>query len=117
NGMRHLEVLGARFGAAHVLGGVCVISSALDPEGRILHLNDIHGISFGEREVSRSLRVERIAAEFSGARFDARLSEAVLHEMWEKWVFIAAGAGITCLMRATIGDIEAAGGAGLAAAL
>jgi 2-dehydropantoate 2-reductase len=32
-------------------------------------------------------------------------------------VFIAAGAGITCLMRATIGDIVAAGAADLASSL
>ena len=38
-------------------------------------------------------------------------------EMWEKWIFIASGAGITCLMRAAVGDIEAAGGADLALAL
>jgi 2-dehydropantoate 2-reductase len=30
--------------------------------------------------------------------------------MWEKWVFIATAAGITCLMRASIGDILKAGG-------
>jgi 2-dehydropantoate 2-reductase len=37
--------------------------------------------------------------------------------MWEKWVFIAASAGATCLMRAAIGDIVAAGAADLAAGL
>jgi 2-dehydropantoate 2-reductase len=35
--------------------------------------------------------------------------------MWEKWAFIAAAAGITCLMRASIGDIYAAGGVDSAA--
>ena len=44
----------------------------------------------------------------AGARFDCRLSTAILQEMWEKWVFIATTAGITCLMRATVGDIVAA---------
>ena len=39
NGMRHLDVLEARFGAEAVLGGQCVISVALDPDGRIVHLN------------------------------------------------------------------------------
>jgi 2-dehydropantoate 2-reductase len=34
--------------------------------------------------------------------------------MWEKWVFIATMAGITCLMRAALGDIEIAGGTGIA---
>jgi 2-dehydropantoate 2-reductase len=117
NGMRHLDMLDARFGAGQVLGGLCVISSALDPQGRILHLNETHGLFFGERAGARSARVEKIAALLSGSRFDARLSESILQEMWEKWVFIAAGAGITCLMRATIGDIVAAGAAGLAESL
>ena len=45
----------------------------------------------------------------AGARFDSRLSTAILQEMWEKWVFIATMAGITCLMRAPVGDIVAAG--------
>jgi 2-dehydropantoate 2-reductase len=114
NGMRHLDSLEARFGAEPVLGGQCLISAVLDAEGRVLHLNDAHLLSFGERNGSRSARVEAIAASLQGARFEARLSEAILQEMWEKWVFIATGAGITCLMRSTIGDIVAAGGADLA---
>ncbi len=117
NGMGHLDLLEARFGAEHVLGGQCLISAALDPEGRILHLNETHMLSFGERDGARSRRIEAIAAELSGARFEARLSERILPEMWEKWVFIATGAGLTCLLRASIGDIVAAGAADLATAL
>jgi 2-dehydropantoate 2-reductase len=37
--------------------------------------------------------------------------------MWEKWTFIATGAGITCLMRSAIGDIVAAGAADLVISL
>ncbi|HLK62101.1 MAG TPA: 2-dehydropantoate 2-reductase [Bryobacteraceae bacterium] len=117
NGMRHLDLLDTRFGAGRVLGGLCVISSSLDAEGRILHLNELHGITFGERDGARSARVEAIATELSKARFDSRLSEKILHEMWEKWVFIAAGAAITCLMRAPVGDIVAGGAADLASSL
>ena len=43
-----------------------------------------------------------------------RASASILLEMWEKWVFLATLAGITCLMRSAIGDIAAAGGAPLA---
>ena len=117
NGMRHLDFLKARFGAGHVLGGQCLISAVLDPGGRVLHLNDTHLLAFGEPDGSRSARVEAIASILSGAKFDARPSQAILQEMWEKWVFIAAGAGITCLMRAAVGDIVTAGAADLAAAL
>jgi 2-dehydropantoate 2-reductase len=117
NGMGHLEALDVRFGAEHVLGGQCLISVALDAEGRILHLNKSHLLSFGERDGSRSARAEAMLKAFSGARLEARLSAAILQEMWEKWVFIATAAGITCLMRAAIGDIVAAGAADLAMTL
>lgn len=117
NGMRHLDLLAARFGEDAVLGGLAVISTTLDADGRVLHLNDSHLLSFGERRTTRSARAEAIASELSGARFDARLSENIIHDMWEKWVFIASTAGINCLMRAAIGDIVAAGEADLASAL
>jgi 2-dehydropantoate 2-reductase len=117
NGMRHLDILEKRFGTAAVLGGQCVISAALDPEGRILHLNDTHSIAFGERDGSRPPRAEAVGKALSNAGFEVRLSDIILQEMWEKWVFIASGVGITCLMRAAIGDIVAAGGGDLATAM
>jgi 2-dehydropantoate 2-reductase len=117
NGMGHMEFLAARFGAGAVLGGQCVISATLDAEGRILHLNDTHGLSFGEHDGSASTRAAAIAAMMAGARFDSRLSTAILYEMWEKWVLISTMAGITCLMRAPVGDIVAANAGDLAIAL
>lgn len=117
NGMAHLDRLAEQFGRDHVLGGLCVISSTLDADGRILHLNDAHRLTFGELEMPGSARADAIAATFAGAGFDARLSNAIVQEMWEKWVFLATAAGITSLMRAAFGDIVAAGGAELSNAL
>jgi len=110
NGMRHLDMLDARFGADHVLGGQCVIPATLDAEGVVRHLGPTAGLSFGERDGSRSPRVERIAEAMANARFDARLSTSILQDMWDKWVFLASLAGGTCMMRAPIGDIVAAPG-------
>jgi 2-dehydropantoate 2-reductase len=109
NGMKHMDLLGARFGTGAVLGGQCLISATLDSEGRILHLNDMHLLSFGEQNGAKSPRVAAIAAALSGAGFDAHLSAAIMQEMWEKWAFIAAAASIGCLMRGAFGDIVAAG--------
>jgi 2-dehydropantoate 2-reductase len=117
NGMRHLEALEAKFGREAVLGGHCLISSALDADGRILHLNQLHGLTFGERNVARSERADAILSAFSNAGFDVALSEAIVAEMWEKWIFISVLAGITCLMRASLGDVIAAGGQDLSLAL
>jgi 2-dehydropantoate 2-reductase len=114
NGMGHLGVLADRFGGVErVLGGLCVISATLDADGGIVHLNDLHSLTFGELDGSRSERIETIASALMGAGFDARLSDEVRLDMWEKWIFIATAAGITCLMRAAIGDIVAAGASDL----
>ena len=117
NGMKHMDLLAARFGVGAVLGGQCIISATLDGEGRILHLNDLHFLSFGEQNGAKSPRVAAIAAAFSGAKFDSQLSLTILQEMWEKWAFIAAAAGICCLMRGAFGDIAAAGGSQYASAM
>ncbi|KAI3593725.1 2-dehydropantoate 2-reductase [Cupriavidus sp. U2] len=108
NGMRHLDQLDARFGAARVMGGRCMISSTLDDQGTILHLSAFHILSFGERPSGNSPRAQALAEVFGNAGFDVQRSDAMLQDMWEKWFFLATLAASTCLMRATIGDILAA---------
>ncbi len=108
NGMRHLDVLDARFGARRVLGGLARISSTLDAQGRILQLGTFNTLAFGSRGRGEP-PIDDIAEALQVPGFDAPLSANILHEMWEKWVFIAAAASTTSLMRATVGDIVAAG--------
>jgi 2-dehydropantoate 2-reductase len=117
NGMAHIEKLQKRFGTTAVLGGQCQISVTLDPQGHVVHLNDWHLLGFGELDGSRSARIEAVSAAFADAKFEPRLSTSILQDMWEKWIFIATMAGITCLMRASLGDIGTAGGHGIARAL
>jgi len=110
NGMRHLDQLDERFGPGAVLGGLCLISSMVDQRGRIVHLNELHRLTFGARDGFLDSRLREVATILDGAGFDLRLSDTITQEMWEKWVFIATLAGATCLMRASIGDIMGAGG-------
>lgn len=110
NGMRHISVLQERFGTNAVLGGQCVISATLDEVGTILHLNTKNHLTFGELDGSTSKRIEDISAAFDGAGFVSRASSKVTLEMWEKWVVLAGLAGSTCLMRASIGEINASPG-------
>lgn len=108
NGMRHIDVLTQKFGASRVLGGQCVIAATLNPAREIVHLNDMHSLSFGELQGGISERVSAIAAQMQGADFEASAADNVLQQMWEKWVFLATLAASTCLNRAAIGDILAA---------
>src|SRR5580704_6028963 len=110
NGMRHLDVLDAHFGSPHVLGGQCVIAVTLNEERAIVHLNTVQTLSFGERDVTLSDRIRATDRILADASFDARLSQQIVQSMWNKWVFLATLAGITCLMRASIGDIVASSG-------
>jgi 2-dehydropantoate 2-reductase len=110
NGMRHLDILDERFGASVILGGQCVIAATLDAQREVIHLDDNHKLTFGERDGVISDRIRHVAGTLDNAGFDARLSDHVVQEMWEKWVFLATLAGATCLMRAPIGDIVASPG-------
>ena len=113
NGMAHLDRLAERFSPANVLGGQCLISLDRDASGAILHLNETNQLSFGERDGGLTPRIQKVADALGDAGFDAILSEQITQEMWEKWCFIATGAGITGAMRASIGDVVASGGEGL----
>ncbi|MEO8778346.1 MAG: 2-dehydropantoate 2-reductase [Rhodanobacter sp.] len=110
NGLRHLDLLDEEFGAQRVMGGQCMISSTLDAHGVVQHLNRVHSITFGERDGSASPRMQQITEALADAGFDARPSSHVLQAMWDKWLFLAALAGITCLMRGSIGEVVAVPG-------
>ena len=109
NGIAHLERLDAALGADHVIGGTAHISVTLAEDGTIRHLNKLHRITHGERDPAASrTRCDAIEALFVEATFDQTRSDAILQEMWEKFAFITAASGITCLMRASVGAILAA---------
>ncbi|WP_336487515.1 2-dehydropantoate 2-reductase [Methylobacterium nigriterrae] len=110
NGMRHLDVLDARFGAGRVLGGSCSIVATLGPAGEIRHMSEFCTLTCGERDGTSTPRLAAIEALMREARFQPRLSSAITLEMWEKWAFLATLAGATCLMRGSVGDIVGAPG-------
>jgi 2-dehydropantoate 2-reductase len=115
NGMRHIERLVERFGEEPVLGGVCALAATLDRHGRIVQLvGGLEALTYGERDGALTERVRALDVELQGAGFEARLSRAIVLEMWEKWVMLASAGAATCLLRGNVGEIEAvAGGSGV----
>jgi 2-dehydropantoate 2-reductase len=96
NGMRHLDTLTGRFGEHAVLGGVCIVATMLDDQGRIVQLADTQELIYGEVTGAASTRMRELDAQMQGAGLKARSSATIVQEMWEKWVFLAALGGITC---------------------
>jgi 2-dehydropantoate 2-reductase len=110
NGMLHLDVLDTRFERARVLGGVCTIAVTLNDHREVVQLNPLQSLTFGERDGTMSDRVRAIAEVMASGKFGSVASEHIIQEMWEKWVFLAALAASTCLMRTSVGNILASPG-------
>jgi 2-dehydropantoate 2-reductase len=110
NGLAHFERLDARFGREHILGGASHINTTLRPDGVVVHGDPLQRIVYGERGGGRSPRVEAIAAEFARSKIEAKLSEDIEQDLWEKIVFVSAMAAATCLFRANVGEINSAPG-------
>jgi len=105
NGVRHIDTLTARFGTAHVLGGVAFISVMLAANGEIRHLNKRHGFVTGALTTPPSPWLPPLAALLAASGIEFTLADNIEQAMWDKVVFLATLAGSTCLMRASIGDI------------
>jgi 2-dehydropantoate 2-reductase len=110
NGMRHMDLLMERFGKHAVLGGVCVVATEMDPQGRIVQLADFQSLRYGELDGQQTERVEAVDQALRGAGFDAAISTQILQDMWQKWVQLASLGAITCLLRGNIGEIVAVPG-------
>ena len=110
NGMKHMDLLIQRFGSRPVIGAVCLVAATVDAAGRIVQLDPRQELVYGELEGDTSARIRKLDALMQGAGFTARLSADIEREMWEKWILLSCLGGITCLMRGSIGELEAASG-------
>ena len=109
NGMLHLDALDKKFGAQHVLGGLCAIAATLYAKREVVQLPPMRSLAFGVRAGGLSDRVRAIAETLSAIN-GAAASDHIMQDMWEKWVFLASLAASTSLMRTSVGNILAAPG-------
>lgn len=107
NGVRHIDRLVTRFGAARVLGGVALISVTLAANGEIHHLNKLHRFTVGSLGWRPSPWLEPLSRLMESSGVDFVLADNIGQAMWDKMVFLATLAGATCLMRSSVGTIMA----------
>jgi 2-dehydropantoate 2-reductase len=111
NGMAHLARLELAFGSARVLGGTCYIASTLDADGTIHHLSQFQRLKCGPRLGNRAhagALLQELAQACARASIECGVSADIEQDMWEKFVLLASLAAMTCLMRASVGEILAA---------
>lgn len=106
NGLDVYDQLDARFGLDRVLGGVAYIAVMLEPDGAIRHFGSSDVVIIGARSqgVSCAEQFHALIEQSAGTR---TLADNIARALWNKWVMLASGAAMTCLMRGTVGDILA----------
>ena len=105
NGVRHLDTLAARFPDTTLLGGIIHGATDLRPDGVIAHLSSFMTVIIGPVATGSDPVADEFVARLKTAGVDAYATHEIRQDMWNKFVFLAAFAGITSLMRADIGTI------------
>jgi 2-dehydropantoate 2-reductase len=106
NGVRNERVLADAVGEDRVMGGVSYIFSTIADPGVVEHTGGPARIVFGELDGTVTPRAERFRDLCERADVDIALSESIRTEMWEKFAFIVAQAGMTATTRLPVGEIR-----------
>lgn len=108
NGVAHIDRLKQAFPEAVVLGGVAHISVTLRDDGVIHHMSPLCRFRIGAFADAPSPAAASLVSAMQAAGIETTLTTTIAQDLWDKFVFLTTLAGITCLMRAAVGDILAA---------
>ena len=106
NGIDSEARIEAVIGPGHVLGGIAYAPAAIAAPGVIRHDDSFQRLVIGEMDGRVSERATRFSALCAEAGFEARVSEQIVVELWDKFVFLASYAAVTCLARQPCGAIQ-----------
>lgn len=106
NGIDASERLLPILGPQAVMGGVAQISATIAEPGVIRQTGTFMRLVFGELAGGKSERGERFLALCKQAGFDATHSDAIMTEIWMKFMILATNAGITAATRTPIGQLR-----------
>jgi len=106
NGVDNEEKLERILGPGHVMGGVAQVLATIEAPGVISH-RFLGRLVFGEMDGRESERAREFLQACKRAGIEAQISANMLRALWEKYVFIAAHAGMTALSRSPAGIVRA----------
>ena len=106
NGIDSPGILRRVVGDAHVLGGVAYIAAAIGAPGVIVHTGSMARLRIGAFDARLADRARELVNTCRSAGVDAELTTDITHAIWEKFVFLGALSGLTCLARQPLGVIR-----------
>jgi 2-dehydropantoate 2-reductase len=108
NGVDNEAWLAETIDEPHVVGGVAYIFSTIKEPGVVEHTGGPARFVYGELDGERTARIERLDDALSASEgIDAVLADDIRVELWRKFAFICAQAGMTATTRRPVGDIRA----------
>jgi 2-dehydropantoate 2-reductase len=90
-----------------IVGGLTTVSAVRVAPGVVERRSPFQSVVVGEFDGRRSARAQEIARAFGEAGVDARASDRIDVELWQKFVFIAALAASCGLARSAVGPLRA----------
>ncbi|KAB1187604.1 MULTISPECIES: 2-dehydropantoate 2-reductase [Haloferax] len=107
NGVDSERWVADEIGEAHVVGGVAYIFSTIKEPGVVEHTGGPARFIYGELDGRTSPRIEALHDAMSESDgIDAVLADDIAVELWRKFAFICAQAGMTATTRLPIGDVR-----------
>ena len=106
NGVDSYDLLAQALPPASLLKGTVTIKSFVESPGVIVCKSAFCKIRFGEPDNSRTGRTADILALLqSGLGIDAAIADDIDAELWRKFFMLAAMSAVSCMARASIGQI------------
>ena len=106
NGVLKDRTLRGAYDASQIMGGVGYVATTIDRPGVIRQTGPMQRLLFGEFDGSRSPRGQALLAACLAGGINAELSDNILREIWQKYVFLVGLSGTTTTMRKPIGPIR-----------
>ncbi|MFL6693588.1 MAG: ketopantoate reductase family protein, partial [Ramlibacter sp.] len=106
NGVLKDQSLRAAFDAKQIMGGVGYVATTIASPGVIRQTGPMQRLVFGEFDGSRSPRGLAFLEACLAGGIKAELSDHILREIWQKYVFLVGLSGTTTTMRKRIGAIR-----------
>jgi 2-dehydropantoate 2-reductase len=107
NGVEAADQIADVVGVDHTLGGVAKIISFISAPGHIQHAGADPALVIGELAGGGSARVDALRDVLARSKgLVVEVSNDIRRTLWEKFIFIAAWAGVGAVTRASVGAIR-----------
>ena len=106
NGVIAADTIASLYGKPRTLGGVAQIAAVIEKPGVIRHSGTMAVLIAGELDGKPTPRVQKFIDACVTAGIEARASDDIRKNIWEKYAFLVAASAMTSLTRLPLGPIR-----------